>query len=47
MMSGDHPNYCIIVDWPEYWGESSRHDETCCHSKSSERPSAKADVKSF
>ena len=31
---------------PEYWGEESwRLQETCCHSNSSERPSANADVK--
>ena len=30
---------------PEYWEESWRLEETCCHSNSRERPSAKADVK--
>ena len=30
---------------PEYWEESWRLEETCCHSISSERPSAYADVK--
>ena len=30
---------------PEYWEESWRFGETCCHSISSERPSANADVK--
>ncbi len=30
---------------PEYWEESWRPEETCCHSNSSERPSAYADVK--
>ena len=30
---------------PEYWEESWRLEKTCCHSISSERPSANADVK--
>ena len=30
---------------PEYWEESWRVEETCCHSISSERPSAYGDVK--
>ena len=30
---------------PEYWEESWRLEETCCHSNSSEKPSAKADAK--
>ena len=30
---------------PEYWEESWRLEETCCHSNSNERPSANADVK--
>ena len=30
---------------PEYWEESWRLEETCCHSNSSERPSADADMK--
>ena len=30
---------------PEYWEESKRLEETCCHSNSSERPSANTDVK--
>ena len=30
---------------PEYWEKSWRLEETCCHSNSSERPSANADVK--
>ena len=42
--SGDHRNYCIW-DRPEYWEESCRLEETCCHSSSSERPSANADLK--
>ena len=32
-------------EWPEYWEESWRLEGTCCHSKSSERPVANADVK--
>ena len=32
-------------EWPEYWEESWRLEETCCHSNSSERPSANAEVK--
>ena len=32
-------------EWPEYWEDSWRLEETCCHSGSSERPSANADVK--
>ena len=34
-------------DWLEYWEESSKLEETCCPSNSSERPSAKAGVKIF
>ena len=30
---------------PEYWEESWRLEETCCHSDSSEKPSANADAK--
>ena len=30
---------------PEYWEESGRLEETCCHSNSNEKPSAKNDVK--
>ena len=30
---------------PKYWEESWRLEETCCHSNSSEKPSAGADVK--
>ena len=30
---------------PEYWEESWRLEKTCCHSNSSERPSALADIK--
>ncbi len=32
---------------PEYWEESWRLEEICCHSNSSERPSANADVKNY
>ena len=32
-------------DWPDYWKESWRLEETCSHSNSSERLSANADVK--
>ena len=32
-------------DWPEYREESWRLQETCCHSKFRERPSANTDVK--
>ena len=30
---------------PEYWEESWRLDETCCHSNSNERPSDNTDIK--
>ena len=30
---------------PEYWEESWRLEETCCHSNFRERPSANVDVK--
>ena len=36
-------NYTIIKI--EYWEESWRLEETCCHSDSSEKPSASAGVK--
>ena len=32
---------------PEYWEESWRLEETCCHSNSSEKLSAKTDMKNF
>ena len=35
-------DYC---DRPEYWEESWRLEEACCHSNSGERLSANADVK--
>ncbi len=31
---------------PEYWEQSWRLEETCCHTKFSEKPSANADMKS-
>ena len=33
------------IQTTEYWEESWRHEETCCHSDSSEWPSANADGK--
>ena len=42
----DNPNYIQHCwDQLEYWEESWRLEETCCHSDPSERPSANADVK--
>ena len=32
-------------EWPEYWEEYWGLEEICCHSNSSERPSANANVK--
>ena len=32
-------------DWPEWWEESWRFEETCCHLDSSERPSANVGLK--
>ena len=32
-------------DWPQYWEEFWWLEETCCHSNSSEKPSANACVK--
>ena len=32
-------------DRPEYWEESWKLEETCCHSNSSKTPSANVDVK--
>ena len=34
-----------ITDGPEYWEESWRLEETCCHLNSIERLSANVDVK--
>ena len=42
--SGDHPN-TVFCERAEYWEESWRLEETCCHSNFSERPSAYAHVK--
>ena len=41
---GDYPNDCVI-EIGQSTEESWRLVETCCHSNSSERPSANADVK--
>ena len=35
------------VDWPKYGEESWRLEETCCHSRPSERSLAFADVKNY
>ena len=32
-------------EWPEYWEESWRLEENCCHSNPNEKPSAKTDMK--
>ena len=45
LTSGDHPNNSIPRRLPEYREVSWRLEETCCHLNSSERPSAKTDVK--
>ena len=42
---GEHPKLQHYWERPEYWEESWRLEETCCHSNSSERPSVSADVK--
>ena len=42
--SGDHPNYSIIENGPNT-ENPCKLEETCCHSKSSEKPSARTDVK--
>ena len=44
--SGDHLNYCIIENGQNTESSPGRLGETWCHSNSSERPSAYADVKS-
>ena len=41
--SGDHPNNYIIENGQNT--ETWRLEETCCHSNSSEKPSANTDVK--
>ena len=40
-------SFKLLHNWdrPEYWEESWKLEGTCCHSNSSERPSANADVK--
>ena len=35
----------IQWEWPEYWEESWRLEETCCHSNSREKPSVYTDAK--
>ena len=35
----------FFYDWPEYWEESWKLEETCCHSNSSRKPSANTGVK--
>ena len=44
-MSGDHPNNSIIENSQNTEKSPGRLEETCCHSDSSEKPSALADVK--
>ena len=44
--SEDHPNYCIIENG-QNTEKNPGDEETCCHSSSSERPSANADVKNY
>ena len=44
-LANDHPNDSIIENGQNYWEESWRLEETCCHSNSNEKPSANADVK--
>ena len=43
--SWDHFELQHYWEWPEYWEESLRLEETCCHSNSSEIPSAYTDMK--
>ena len=43
--NGDHPNYNIFRDRPEYWEESWWLEETCCHLDFSERSSDNASEK--
>ena len=43
----DHPNLQYYWEQLEYWEESWRLEETCCHSNSSESPLANTDVKNF
>ena len=42
---GNHLNYSINKNQPEYWEESWRLKENCYHSNSHEKPLARADVK--
>ena len=42
--SGGPSTLLYYWDQPEYWDESWRFEETCCHSNFSERPSANAGV---
>ena len=47
-MSGDHPNDSLIENGQNTKkspGDLRRLEETCCHSDSSEKPSANADMK--
>ena len=41
----DHPNYSVIEISQNTEKESRSPEETCCHSDSSERPSANGGVK--
>ena len=43
--SVDNPNYSIGMILQEYWDEFWKPEETCCHSVTSEWPSANAGVK--
>ena len=48
--SGDHSNHCIIEigqNTEKSTGDLRRLEETCCLSKSSEKPSANAGVKNL
>ena len=47
MTGGDRPKYSIIEKGQNTEKKSWRLMETCCHSNSSEKPSAKTDVKNF
>ena len=43
--SRNHPNYSIIENDQNTEKSPARLEETCCHSNSSEKPSAKTDLK--
>ena len=43
--SWDNPNYSIVEARSDYWEESWWPGVNCCHSNTSNRPSANADVK--